>query len=223
MKYLLLIFIVSLLNAKPFFSKTQIDCAKTEGCMLKNYMRLAECEKEEKEKCYDIEKCSPFVCTIQDVEVDDPEKPIYATKENATSCKIYEVYSEEGKEPHTDDCRYLIRSENLGTEETPNIVYPLCTKPDFYALYVDKDGTFEAYCTKLLGYGKKIEKRLLEDADLKAAKEAQEAQELAEKQAKEQAKNEALTYIGEKKGNVDKLSQSEMNVLIEKILILLGE
>jgi hypothetical protein len=197
-----------------------------EDKILGAFISQKTCEIKSGLKCYpfDAKLDNPEIMSVQDVEVDNPDDPIYAVKENATSCKIYPVYAEDGKEPHTDDCRYLIRSENIGTEETPNIVYPLCSKADFYALYVDnKDGTFEAYCTKLLGYGKMTVPKLLPDADLIAAKEAKEAQDLAEKQAKEQAKNEALTYIGEKKGNVDKLSQSEMNVLIEKILILLGE
>lgn len=184
------------------------------------------CEIESGLKCYpfDAKLDNPEIMSVQDVEVDNPKDPIYALKENATSCKIYPVYSEEGKEPQADDCRYLIRNENIGSEEEINLVYPLCSKPDFYALYVDnKDGTYEAYCTKFLGYGKMIAKRLLEDATLKAAKEAAEAQKLAEDQAKELEKSDALNFVKEKKGSVDKLSKADLDLLIEKILILLGE
>jgi hypothetical protein len=215
MKLLILIFTVNLLQAKPFFSKSQIDCAKTENCMLTNYMRLDECEKEQGKKCYSASECSPFICTIQDVQVDDYSKPNYAAKTDVTPCRIYKDYIDPTtEEVQKDDCRLLVAYD----EKEPT----LCTDKTYYPLYAEKEkDVYEAYCTKLLGYEQKIEKRLLEDATLKAAKELKELEDAQAKAQKKAEKNEAKQAIEAAKGNIDKMSQQELAAIIEKLIILL--
>lgn len=194
------------------------------------------CEMESSKECYPFNslKDDPETMIVKDTQVDNPKDEKWALKEDFNDCKLYPEYMDKDGKVNLDDCRYLVRSENIGTEEIPTIVYPICTKADYIAKYAYKknypstfpditDDSLFAYCTKFLGYGKMTVKKLLSDQALVDAKNAKIAQELAEKQAKEQAKSEALTYIKEKKGNVDKLSKEDMNVLIEKILILIGE
>ena len=183
------------------------------------------CEKMTNKTCYpfNVKTDNPEIMIVQDVNVNDLEKPIYAKATNETPCKIYPVYAEEGKEPNLDDCRLLIRSENIGTEENPDYINPLCDDRSYYALYaeVTKD-VYNAYCTKLLGYEQKIEKQLLEDAALKAAKEQEAATKAAFEAAKKSAIDQAKADIQNARGKVGTMNNAAKDALIENILTVIG-
>lgn len=208
----------------PYFSKAQIDCAKSDNCLLKNYAYLDDCIKEQNAECYDVKNCPVDVCTIQDVQVDNPEKPIYAARTDETDCVLEENVEAYGP----NDCRSLTAIVNQGTEEQPDYVSLLCSDRTYYSVYADKkdfklgEGYF-AYCTKLLGYEQKTVKQLLVDPALEAAKLAAKQAEEAAQLAKKQAYDAAKLAVKDAKGKIKNLSKDELNALLEQMLILLGD
>lgn len=140
-----------------------------------------KCETISGKKClpFDPAKINPETSLAKDVEVDDPEKPIFAARTNETDC----IQCNELPCPE-DSCSVLSQRKNIGTEEDPEYIYPLCDDPTYFTVWAKKsdfglgEGYF-VYCTKHLGYEKKTVKKLVEDAQLKAQWEAA-------KQAKEQ-------------------------------------
>jgi hypothetical protein len=221
MKYLIL-FLGFNLFAANYMSKGDIEKANQGLNGTTTYTSLKSCLDKKGEACHKIDSCAPSICSVQDTEIDDTEKPIYAKSTDNTPCNIYEDYINELTEaPQEDDCRLLISSENVGTEEEPKFEYTLCKDKTYYALYAETEEGYEAYCTKLMGYKKKIVEQLREDAALKAAKELKELEDAQAKAQKKAEKNEAKQAIEAAKGNIDKMSQQELAAIIEKLIILL--
>jgi hypothetical protein len=175
------------------------------------------CEKISNKECYpfNVQTDNPEIMLVKEIEVNDYSRPIYATKTDVTPCKIYKDYIDPTtEEVQKDDCRLLVAYD----EKEPT----LCTDKTYYPLYAEKEkDVYEAYCTKLLGYEQKIEKRLLEDATLKAAKDAEKAQLEAQEALKQQNIEAAKQALKTAKGNVESLSQRDLAALIEKIILLL--
>lgn len=104
----------------------------------------------------------PAILDLKDVEIDNPERPIYQD-EKPTLCD-----SEKSCQPPED---YCFGMDGFSTHvEMPS---------------EGKDGVY--LCRKQLGFEKMTEKRLVEDDAKKAAKEARIAQEAADRQAKASA------------------------------------
>jgi hypothetical protein len=135
------------------------------------------------------------VCSVQEIQVDDPEKPLYANPTDSQECFLHELVEDEPLQ--ADDCRKLMEYEDIGTEENPIVQPKLCTDKTYYPLYAETaegSGLYTAYCTKLIGYEQKTVKRLLEDATLRAAKDAAIAAKLAAEEREAKLQQLLLKY-----------------------------
>ena len=187
MKYIILFLSFNLMAAN-WMSEEHIQRVKDNVYPQSRYTSEGKCNVAQTTKCWQIDGLDPVTHTIQDVEVDDTDKPIYAERTNETTCIIWEYV--DGEEPPANNCGTLTATVNVGTEEAPIYEPSLCTDKTYFATYEAQGEGYVAYCSKLLGYDKKMVKKLLEDAALVSAKEAEEAAKEAEKLAKEQEKAE---------------------------------
>jgi len=174
LKYLILIFITSLCFAGRgnYLAKEFINSGDATG---KPVFRLKDkCEAHYKSECFDITGKPIAYNKVKQIELDDTSKPIYEAKSNVQAC--------EGQA-----CYQLIQ---------PVCEDEVCTNycPDTYQAYVNETQT-EVYCTKLTGYQKKNIDKLVEDAALKAAYEAELAAKEQEKLDKEAAKEAAKLIL----------------------------
>jgi hypothetical protein len=179
MKYLILtlVFLYVNLGAKNYISVQGLQDCKN-GTPYKIYMRNATDR-------YNITGKDCETHTIQDVQVDDIDKPIYAARTNETDCQLYPEYDSQ-----SDDCRFLTEIANIGTDEDPIYEPVLCTDKSYFPAYADKADFglgvgFFAYCTKRVGYEQKTVKKLLPDQVLIDAKNAALLDKLDEDKVRE--------------------------------------
>jgi hypothetical protein len=213
MKYLILCLGFLLISATNYIPENKGNVT---------YWLQEDCEKQSGQRCYPFDSSEDLeIMLVKQIEIDDYDKPIYAARTNETDCKLYET-----QEYPIDDCRAITQKVDIGIPEIPDYVYLLCTDKSYFAIFALKsdfglgEGYF-AYCTKITGYQKKTIKTLVENSQLKADKEVRVAQELLEKQQKEQLITEARQKIKDAKGKIKNLSKSELDALIEQLLIML--
>ena len=245
MKYIILFLSLNLFAA-PFVSREHIeDWHNKVERVYTSYGTERECiANHGVGNCFNLRGRNINVVDIMEREVDDPKRPIYAAKTDITPCKIYDEYMDEDGKVSPDDCRLLVAfvempkqrgdlggiGDDLKEPKEPTekeMVPDLCSDKTYYPVYreldsVTKDGyRYEAYCTKLLGY----EKKLVEVFDISPERVAAYEKKQAELEAKEEAikieREQARVHIESVKGDVEKLDARQLATLIEKILILL--
>lgn len=128
------------------------------------YLDKSKCPGE----CYSIVKDgklvgSPDVLQLVTVQVDDRSKPLYSAKAKQQPCADKKA------------CQDLIKDGLF------------CQGLDGYQATIAQDYS-EAYCVKLLGYEKRLEKQLVVDTALAAAKEQAKIDALSEASLKAQKK-----------------------------------
>lgn len=138
------------------------------------------------------------VLDLKDVEEDDGAKPIYQF-EKTTICESDKA-CEQAKEPVC---------EEVGEDEKCTKVRTYCQDFPGFDPVIDppkegKDGLL--YCRKLLGYEKRITKKLVEDPVKKAAKEARLAAEKAAKDAEVQASKDRKARIKAQVGSANSVA-----------------
>lgn len=146
------------------------------------YANYKSCVVKSGQECYSFNPIEKDLETlkVKEVQVDNPEKPIYAEKEDITDCVLHEYTGLENESVPENACQKLVGNINVGTEEDPVFEYPLCTNKDYKAAYGEKKDLglegegYAAYCTKLLGYEQKTVKKLVIDQTLVTEKEERE-------------------------------------------------
>jgi len=216
MKYLIIIFVPSFLYATSWINESEL--AKCHNNIPHDEYVLNQTGM------YKTQDCK--IESIQDVQVDDPEKPIYAARTNETDCVVTECQDYTCDKPE-NDCSVLtaITCDYDSDLKPINCTCKLCSDSSYYALYADKkdfglgEGYF-AYCTKLLGFEQKTVKKLVLDPALKAAKDAKVAMEkkvasLFEKENKKDKSNKYKQVLKD-----PSLTQAEKNYVQALIDIL---
>ena len=195
MRYLILIFITTSLFAARgnYLSKDVINSGDTTG---KPVYRLKDkCEAHYKQECFDITSKPVHYNKVIQVDVDDTDKPIYS-KENITACNG-EVDCYDAIAPV---CTPIINTNSFATFADEVCVEYCEDFPEHQAI-VSADFT-EVYCTKHIGYQKKNIDKLVEDATLKAAYDAEQAAKEQKKLDKKAAKEAAKLILSDcKKAN----------------------
>ena len=181
MKYLLLIstFLISPVASANWISEDGLSDLHA-GNTYKVYRTKKGCKKRETSKCYKKENKNLNYHVAKLVDVDDIEKPIYEAKSKVQSCS------------DKNDCFSKV-SANCSGDPLVCVHYCESESVDHF-IVVAKDYS-EVYCTKLVGYKQKKERRLVEDATLKSdyqAKESQENTDKANKKAKRKLRKSAL-------------------------------
>lgn len=133
------------------------------------------------------------ILDLKEIEVDDPTRPI----QSKTSVEVCG-----GRE----DCQAKLEAKACGDEGRALI----------------SEAYDEVYCSKLLGYHPKLEKRLVEDPAKKAAKATRLAQEKLDLEAKAAARAEARVRIRDL-SKKPKLNPTELEEAVQRILSLLAE
>lgn len=158
------------------------------------YLEKSKCPGE----CYSIVKDgqlvgSPELLKLVTVEVDNPSKPLFSAKAKQQPCADKKA------------CQDLIKDGLF------------CQGLDGYQALLAKDYS-EAYCVKFLGYEKRLEKRMVVDTALAAAKEQAKIDDLAEASLKAQKKvnREAPLKKCLKDMKADPVAQGD----VEKCLLL---
>jgi len=228
MKFILIVFLTT--SCFAGFWQTESNIELFVNNTLDNwieYKKQGHCQSKEGKICYDINAQNMAYYRLKDTLVDDTSKPIYAAFQNATDCIIKEYDPMEERDPN--NCGKLTERINTGTFEDPIYSYPLCSDSTFFPRYAFKidfplsypdalEDEYFAYCTKVTGYLKKTIKTFKIDTVLKEAHDLKKADKLAEKEAKEDAK----ALLKDKKGKIKNLSKTEVNELLEAILLHLG-
>jgi hypothetical protein len=124
-------------------------------------IRPKSCLESPNEPCVCFDGIDWETAVYGDVEVDDESRPIHS-KTSVEACDA------------DGPCSVLVAAKVC--EEGAKAVYRHT-----------ESGGFEAYCTKVVGFEKKLVKKLKEDATKKAAKDARLAQKAAEEAAAAQA------------------------------------
>lgn len=118
------------------------------------WVEKERCEAAGKGECFDISKCELSECKIGAEEVDDLSKPLYKAKSKVVACA------------DKKDC--IMKAQPVCDEGGKNCVQHC---PVDENLIFSKDWT-ELYCTKLVGYEKKLVRKMVVDEVKKAAKQA---------------------------------------------------
>ena len=184
-----------------YMSKADIDAVRTkQGVATTSYAYQADCEKAEGEACYKINGKNLQYHAVSDFEVDDLDKPLWSPKEAVEQC-----YSQ-------SDCRAKLEDKDCSSSG------------EGYQKFINQDYT-ELYCTKIVGYNKRIEKRLAEDPTLKAAYDAEQEHATQDadikKQKKEQRKSDLKQCIKGMKGN--SLNDNQFKKCVADMLREIGE
>ena len=172
------------------------------------YQDQGRCQTEKSEVCYQIDSCSPSFCKPTDVEVDDTDKPIWATPENVQNCTTVELCQSLIDTKEIDNPSY-----NPEDPESPAKIWQFyCTNQEsgYIPFYKAKGEIFEAYCTKITGYEKKIIQELREDATLKEAY-------LLAKANKEQLETDEINALKGARDNWDSLDTTGKMLAIKKL------
>ena len=137
------------------------------------------CQSTEQYFCYDVSNKNVATHKVKQVEVDDLTKPTFEAKSKITVCE-----SEQ-------DC-----FEKMGDDYCPETHFAI----------VSEDFT-EVYCTKQVGYEKKLEDQLLEDPTLKQnydnAKAAKAAEKVTRKNKRDTRTTDLKTCVVTLAGNAN--------------------
>lgn len=178
MKYLLCFITVSLLcfntQAANWVCQDEIG---NDNVGTKTYMQKQPCDSACETTCHDITGKSKSYFTVQDVQVDDYEKPNYqkanlvSDHEDLDAC--YAAIAVQPRPAEPEQC-LLVQSQGYDDSgRTVCVIQALryCFEyPGVRAVCNEKIGDdYEAYCPLLTGYDQKTVKRLREDATLKTA------------------------------------------------------
>lgn len=211
MKYFILTLVFLYVNLNAEVYTTESELAK--GIEAKIYA-ANKCVGE----CFKISRrcvLNPSVCSLVDIEIDDTDKPI-VDRTNDTDCQLYPEYNSQ-----IDDCRFLTRHENIGTEEAPVIEPVLCTDKTYTPKYGEKekfglgDGGYFAYCYKHLGYIQKTVRRIRLDQN---KKDIQDAQRKADRIAIETARLERIAELNEIRAMIKDINNSSKPPWEKKLL-----
>lgn len=118
------------------------------------WVEKTRCEAAGQGECFDVSKCDLSECKIGAEEVDDLTKPLYKAKSKVVACA------------DKKDC--IVKAQPVCDVDGKNCVQHC---PVDENLIFSKDWT-EFYCTKLVGYEKKLVRKMVVDDVKKAAKQA---------------------------------------------------
>lgn len=148
--------IISLLFATNAYAQNFMRYEDVEAGLVRGFQLQSDCERDGKE-CFnaDLEKLDEQRVVYDDV--NDINKPRYAAAKNITPCETWQ------------SCNEVLKT--------------LCQSDELSLFrYLEESKTYEAYCTKVVGYDKKKQPRLAEDNQKKQAKQIK-AQEREAKRA----------------------------------------
>lgn len=129
------------------YAENWLNQSKIKSGSIEAYSLKSDCEKISNEKCYDLGDYPSSVFSEIDVEVDDASKPLYS-KNEVQSCATVEI------------CQSINASKICSIEgETPIV----------------RLDTMEIYCSRLVGYEKKLEKSIALDQTKLSQWQAQKA------------------------------------------------
>jgi hypothetical protein len=167
----LLTFLFSINLSAGWISEIGIQSANIGNPGITVYKEKGQCELKDKMPCYEIQPGQDAsYYTIKDIEVDDFSKPIFAAAMDIESCE--------------SECYQAYQNKQ-------------CTDPDYYSLYgdLDEDGKFETWCTKHLGFERKVVQQLKEDVYLKGLVMLARQKAIQDKQTAQEAHQQRLSRI----------------------------
>lgn len=151
---------------KLTYAENWLNHSKIKSGSVEAYSLKADCERISGEKCFDLANYPSTVFSEFDVEVDDTLKPLYSKSEIQSCASI-------------EECDQIHSSKTCSNE--------LETSIKNYEL-------LEVYCSRFLGYEKKLEKTIQLDSQKLSAWQSQEANKATER-AREMAIQASIKRI----------------------------
>lgn len=166
------------------------------------YTTEKSCSKNNSsQRCFQIDDCDPRYCTVQPIQIDDPEKPIWGPKTNKQDCANPQVCSaliESCDDDGLECVQYCDEGLHFKFEQKPG-----------------PGGVYEAFCQELIGFQQKTIQVLKANANKKAQVEAQDSADAIEENAKKSRKSQARQFMKDLDPNDD--SPGNVRALMQKL------